>query len=414
VCGASSIHTTAFVQHHIPLSQLGPHGEGMARAVTTCVHCGFCLAACPTYHVLGEEMDSPRGRIVLMKQALEGELRIDQTLPFIDRCLGCLACETACPSGVRYRELVVPFRALTEQTARRPADRRLRRVLLSVLESPGRFRLALTMGRAARGLRPVLPAALRSMVDLLPVESPASAPLAAVTPATGTRRARVALLAGCVQRVLRPSINAAALRILSANGVEVVVPASQGCCGALARHVGLEKHADDLVARNVAAFPRDLDAIVTTAAGCGSAMKEDRYPTTVADVAEFLDQIGSNTSFAFAQPTTIAYHDACHLGHAQRVRAAPRRLLAAIGNARVVELDDNEMCCGSAGLYNIEQPQTAAALGRRKAEAIRRTGAQLVATGNIGCMTQITSHLGHGIAVRHTVEVLDSALTVRP
>jgi glycolate dehydrogenase iron-sulfur subunit len=385
----------------------------MARAVTTCVHCGFCLAACPTYRVLGEEMDSPRGRIVLMKQALEGELAIDQTLPFIDRCLGCLACEGACPSGVRYRELLVPFRARAEETARRSGQRAERRLLLSVLESPELFRLALAAGRVARRFRSLLPPSLRPMLGLLPPSAPAADPPRPLTRAIGTRRARVALLAGCVQRVLRPSINAAAVRVLAANGVEVVVPRDQGCCGALARHVGFASHADALASHSVEAFPSDVDAILTTAAGCGSAMKEDRYNAPVADVSEFLDRIGVTTSFALAQLTTIAYHDACHLGHAQGVRAAPRRLLAAIGNARIAELDDNEMCCGSAGLYNIEQPQTAAELGRRKAEAIRRTGAQWVATGNIGCVTQIASHLGSDVEVRHTVEVLDSALTLR-
>lgn len=382
----------------------------MARAVTTCVHCGFCLAACPTYRVLGEEMDSPRGRIVLMKQALEGELAIDQALPFIDRCLGCLACETACPSGVRYRELVVPFRARAEESARRPRERSQRRLLLSILESPDAFRLAMAAGRLARRMRPLIPPSLRSMLDLLPPRTPEPAALRPLTRAIGPRRARVALLAGCVQRVLRPSINAAAVRVLAANGVEVVVPRDQGCCGALARHVGFDAHADDLAARNADAFPHDVDAIVTTAAGCGSAMKEDGYAVPVADVSEFIDRLGVQASFSLAQPATIAYHDACHLGHAQGVRAAPRRLLAAIQNANVVELDDNEMCCGSAGLYNIEQPQTAAELGRRKAEAIRLTGAQLVATGNIGCMTQIATYLDATIEVRHTIEILDSAL----
>lgn len=386
----------------------------MARAVTTCVHCGFCLATCPTYRVLGEEMDSPRGRILLMKQALEGELAIDQALPFIDRCLGCLACETACPSGVKYRELVVPFRARAEETVRPARHRTERRLLLSILESPELFRLALAGGRLARKVRSFVPSSMRSMLDLLPARTPASAPLRPLTRAIGTRRARVALLAGCVQRVLRPSINAAAARVLAANGVEVIVPRDQGCCGALARHVGFEAHADGLAARNAAAFPGDVDAIVTTAAGCGSAMKEDHYKVQVADVSEFLDRIGLRASFALPQPTTIAYHDACHLGHGQGVRAAPRRLLAAVENARVVELDDSEMCCGSAGLYNIEQPATAADLGRRKAEAIRRSAAQLVATGNIGCMTQIESHLGSELAVRHTIEVLDSALALRP
>jgi glycolate oxidase iron-sulfur subunit len=220
----------------------------------------------------------------------------------------------------------------------------------------------------------------------------------------------VALLAGCVQRVLRPAINAAAARVLSANGVEVAVPPAQGCCGALARHVGHEAHANELASRNAAAFPVDVDAIVTTAAGCGSAMKEDSYRSPVVDVAEFLERLGLGTPLAFDRPTSIAYHDACHLGHGQGVRAAPRRLLAAIGNATVVDIEDGEMCCGSAGLYNIEQPQIAAELGRRKAEVLRTTGAALVATGNIGCITQIAAHLDDSVRVLHTIEVLDAAL----
>jgi glycolate oxidase iron-sulfur subunit len=382
----------------------------MARAVTTCVHCGFCLATCPTYRVLGEEMDSPRGRIVLMKQALEGELDTRQVLPFVDRCLGCLACETACPSGVRYRELVVPFRAIAESASRRRGERLRRRLLLSVLESPARFRLALASGRLAQVLRPLLPPSFQSMLALLPTTTPAPHPMPSMIPAVGPRRARVAMLAGCVQRVLRPAINAAAARVLSANGVEVVVPAAQACCGALARHVGYEAHANGLAARNAAAFPVDVDAIVTTAAGCGSAMKEDSYRSPVADVAEFLDRLGLRTPLAFDQPTRIAYHDACHLGHGQGVRAAPRRLLAAIRNATVVDVDDGEMCCGSAGLYNIEQPEIAAELGRRKAELLRATGAGVVATGNIGCVTQIAAHLDGSISVLHTIEVLDAAL----
>jgi glycolate oxidase iron-sulfur subunit len=348
-----------------------------------------------------------------MKLALEGELAVAQALPFVDRCLGCLACETACPSGVRYRELVVPFRAHAEQTARGRAERRLRRLLLSVLESPARFRLALLAGRAARMMRTALPLSMTSMLDLLPANIPSAAATPGLTPAAGARRARVALLEGCVQRVLRPSINAAAARVLGANGVEVLVPPSQGCCGALARHVGLEAHADELAARNAAAFPADVDAILTTAAGCGSAMKDDAYRAPVADVSEFLDRLGPRAPMALPLPTRIAYHDACHLGHAQGVRAAPRRLLSSIAHATVVELDDGETCCGSAGLYNIEQPKAAADLGRRKADAIRATGARLVATGNIGCVTQIASHLGDEVDVRHTIEILDSALGPR-
>lgn len=385
----------------------------MARAVTTCVHCGFCLPACPTYRVLGEEMDSPRGRIVLMKQALEGALTIGDVLPYVDRCLGCLACETACPSGVRYRDLVVPFRARAEEQARPTPDRFVRRARLAVLESPARLRLALAAGRLARLVSPLLPRAARDMLALVPSRLPRSSPLPEHVAASGRRRARIALLAGCVQDVLRPSINRAALRVLSANGVEVVVPPGQRCCGALALHTGFERRAARLATHNHAVFPADVDALVTTAAGCGSAMKEQAYRAPVKDVAEFLDALGLTTPLAFGAPTSIAYHDACHLGHGQGVRAAPRRLLGAIRNATVLELSDGEMCCGSAGLYNLEHPGTASALGLRKAAAIRATGAQVLATGNIGCLTQIEAHLAgdrQSPAVRHTIEVLDSAL----
>jgi glycolate oxidase iron-sulfur subunit len=395
------------VQHQIPAADLGPHGEAMARAVTTCVHCGFCLAACPTYKVLGEEMDSPRGRIVLMKQALEGDLTLDDTRPYIDRCLGCLACETACPSGVRYRELVVPFRARLEASARPAHERLFRQLLLSILESPGRFRAAHHAGRLARRATPLLPARLRRMLDLLPAALPASPPLPAHTPASGRRRARVVLLTGCVQRVLRPSINHATLRVLAANGVEVLVPPEQGCCGALALHSGFEARAHALASHNARLFPPDVDAIVTNAAGCGSAMKEHHYPAPVRDVAEFLDALGQQTPAALAQPTTVAYHDACHLSHGQGIRSAPRRLLQQIGNLTLVDLGDDEMCCGSAGLYNLEHPDTAAELGRRKATAIGAVRPDLVVTGNIGCLTQIARYAN--VSVHHTVELLDLA-----
>jgi len=384
----------------------------MARAVTTCVHCGFCLAACPTYKVLGEEMDSPRGRIVLMKQALEGELSIGEVLPYIDRCLGCLACETACPSGVRYRELVVPFRSLAESKARPAGERWLRHALVSVLESPTRFRAASTAGRLAQGVARWLPSRLRGMLALLPRTMPPAEPLPERVAATAPRRARVALLAGCVQRVLRPSINTATLRLLAANGVEVIVPRSQGCCGALAQHTGLEAHGATLAAHNASVFPADVDAIVTNAAGCGSAMKAGAYAAPVRDVAEFLDALGLITPLAWPHPTTIAYHDACHLSHGQGVRAAPRRLLQQIEHVSLVEIPDGEMCCGSAGLYNLEHPDTAAALGRRKALAIAASGADMVVSGNIGCVTQIEAYLE--IPVRHTVEVLNSAYSVAP
>jgi glycolate oxidase iron-sulfur subunit len=379
----------------------------MARAVTTCVHCGFCLAACPTYKVLGEEMDSPRGRIVLMKQALEGELPLDETRPYIDRCLGCLACETACPSGVRYRDLVVPFRARLESSARPAHQRALRQLLLSVLESPARFRAVHRASGLARLVAPLLPSRLRGMLALLPGQLPPAAPLPTHVPAAGARRARVALLTGCVQRVLRPSINHATLRVFAANGVEVIVPREQGCCGALALHAGMESRALGLANHNARVFPADVDAVVTNAAGCGSAMKEQPYQTPVRDVSEFLDALGLRPPAALARPTRVAYHDACHLSHGQGIRLAPRRLLGQIGNLTLVEVADDEMCCGSAGLYNLEHPDTAAALGRRKAAAIQGLAADLVVTGNLGCLTQIAQHLD--LPIHHTMELLDLA-----
>jgi glycolate oxidase iron-sulfur subunit len=402
------------VQHDIPIGRLGHGAEGMARAVTTCVHCGFCLAACPTYRVLGEEMDSPRGRIVLMKQALEGSLTMQDVQPYVDRCLGCLACETACPSGVRYRDLLIPFRARGEVAARTRVERWLRAGLLSLLESPGAFRAAVTMGRWARAVSSLAPARLRPMLDLVPQSLPPVEPLARLTPAQGARRARVALLAGCVQRVLRPSINAATVRFLAANGVEVVVPHEQGCCGALAAHSGFEARGTARAQAN-ARYWQDVDAVITNAAGCGSHMKDIAAAgPRVTDVSEFVDALGLRTPLSLATPTTVAYHDACHLSHGQRVRAAPRRLLQQIENVTLVEIPDGETCCGSAGLYNLEHPRTAAELGRQKAAAIHATGARVVVTGNIGCMTQIAAHGGPDrLQVLHTIELLDSAYSAR-
>jgi glycolate oxidase iron-sulfur subunit len=380
----------------------------MARAVSTCVHCGFCLAACPTYKVMGEEMDSPRGRIVLMKQALEGELSDSDARPYVDRCLGCLACETACPSGVRYRDLLVPFRARLEERARPLHQRVARQVLLSILQSPRRFRAAQAAGRVARLLSPALPKHLQHLLAMLPTTLPGPESLPAYTPAAAPRRARVAMLAGCVQRALRPSINASTVRVLAANGVDVVVPPDQGCCGALALHAGLASRGAALAQHNARVFPADVDAIITNAAGCGSAMKEQPYAAPVGDVAEFLDALGLRTPLALEQPMTVAYHDACHLSHGQGIRAAPRRLLQQVANLTLVEIDDGEMCCGSAGLYNLEQPVAAAALGRLKAAAIAATGAGMVAAGNVGCLTQIEAYAN--IPVWHTVELLDLGL----
>lgn len=397
----------------------------MAEAVASCVHCGFCLPVCPTYLALGEEMDSPRGRILLMKGALEGELAQEDVLPHIDRCLGCLACVTACPSGVEYGELLTPFREMSEGQRSRPPQEKLTRTLANqTLPFPGRFRAAAALGRLGKPLRGLLPGPLGTMLDLLPDDLPPRAELPAVSPAQGTQRARVALLAGCVQQVLAPQINRATVDVLTRNGVEVVIPPGQGCCGALSMHTGAAEQARGLARHNLRVFDLDeIDALVTNAAGCGSGMHE--YPLLFAgqpeeeqarafagkvqDISVFLDRLGIAPPPPLPAALTVAYHDACHLAHAQGVRDAPRRLLAAIPNVTLVPIPEGEICCGSAGTYNIEQPQIAAQLGQRKAEAVRSTGAQAVVTGNIGCMTQIDTHLqglGAGLPFYHTVELL--------
>jgi glycolate oxidase iron-sulfur subunit len=248
---------------------------------------------------------------------------------------------------------------------------------------------------------------MKAMIDLLPPRLPAGTTLPAFVAATGARRARVALLEGCVQRVLRPSINAATVRLLAANGAEVVIPSAQGCCGALAMHSGFEQRADRHASRNERAFPRDVDAIVTTAAGCGSAMKDRGYQAPVQDAAEFLDALGLRTPLALERATSLAYQDACHLAHGQGIRTAPRRLLQQIYNATLIEIAEADLCCGSAGLYNLEHPQTARALAQRKAAAIVASGAGLAVTGNVGCLSQLAPRLP--IPVRHTMEVLNSA-----
>lgn len=416
------------MQHQIPVEALGPHGEAMAAAVESCVHCGFCLPACPTYVTLGEEMDSPRGRIVLMKGVLEGELAIEDVLPHIDRCLGCLGCVTACPSGVEYGDLITPFRELAESRRERSIPDRVTRALVNeTLPYPDRFRAAATAGRLARPIAPLLPDRIGAMLDLLPDSLPPRSPLPPIVSAEGPRRARVALLAGCAQQVLAPGINRAAIRVLAMNGVEVVIPPAQGCCGALAMHTGAAEQARNLACQNLVAFdPADFDALVTSAAGCGSGMRE--YPllfagreeddraralaAKVRDVSEFLDELGIREPPPLREPIVAAYHDACHLAHAQGIRDAPRRLLASIPGITLASIPEGELCCGSAGTYNIEQPEIAARLGERKARAILTTGAELLVTGNIGCATQISEHLrrlGRVVPVRHTVELLASA-----
>jgi glycolate oxidase iron-sulfur subunit len=414
--------------HQIKPEQHGPLGDEMAHAVSTCVHCGFCLAACPTYQELGQEADSPRGRIVLMKQVLEGNLPLETALPHIDPCLGCLACEPACPSGVPYRDLISPFRAISEPQRRRSWGDRFRRALTQwTLPYPNRFRLAAASGRLVKPLAFLLPESLRVMLDLLPPRLPARQRWQSVQPAIGPRRARVALLTGCAQSVLDPDINTATIDVLTRNGVEVLVPQGQGCCGALSWHVGNHSAARSFAIRNLDAFPSDVDAVVTNAAGCGSGMHEyhlilkgtphesrtREFVAKVCDVSVFLDRLGDLRPFPDSRRTLrVAYHDACHLANAQGVRSQPRKLLRAIPGVEVCEIADAHLCCGSAGTYNIDQPEIADSLGRQKVERVLATRPDVIATGNIGCMTQLRTHLARqacDVPVRHTMQVLRDA-----
>jgi glycolate oxidase iron-sulfur subunit len=396
----------------------------MAGAIGRCVHCGFCLPVCPTYKVMGEEMDSPRGRIFLMKEALEGGLALDETLPYIDRCLGCQACVPACPSGVPYGELLVAFRAHSSQRRQlAPLGRLVSLLLWQSLPFPWTFRLGASMAKMLKPFQGLLPAQLQAMLSLLPAELSGQKPLpAGIYRPQGPPRARVALLAGCVQQVIAPEINWATARVLVRNGVEVLVPNYQQCCGALSMHAGMAAQARALARHNLRVFPKDVEAIIANTAGCGSGMKEypllfkglpeekaaRQFAAKVKDVASFLDELGL-TPPAPLRRLKVAYHDPCHLAQAQGIKDAPRRLLRTIPNLTLLELAEPDLCCGSAGTYNIEQPELAQQLGERKANTIRAAGAEAVVTGNIGCITQLRLYLGPSVPIYHTIELLDRA-----
>jgi glycolate oxidase iron-sulfur subunit len=373
-------------------------------------------------------MDTPRGRIVLMKQVLEGTLPWTAAQPHVDRCLGCLACEPACPSGVPYRDLLSPFRALAKDRFHLSSGEKLRRFLAAqTLPFPARLRVAVLAGRIAKPFRRLLPRVLRPMLDLLPAALPPAQSWPQVTPAQGECRARVALLTGCAQQVLAPDTNTATIEVLSRNGVEVVVPRGQGCCGGLAWHTGDLRAAQAFARRNLDSFPADVAAIVTNAAGCGSALQEyhlvlrgtpdearaEAFRKRVLDVSVFLARLGLRALFrGYSRPQRIAYHDACHLANAQNVRREPRELLRAIPGVELLEMADAHLCCGSAGTYNLDQPGIAASLGRKKAQSVLATKADLVATGNIGCLVQFRAQLtalGSPLPVRHTMQVLRDA-----
>ncbi|HVV76827.1 MAG TPA: heterodisulfide reductase-related iron-sulfur binding cluster [Mycobacteriales bacterium] len=403
--------------------------------IADCVHCGFCLPTCPTYLLWGEEMDSPRGRIYLMKNVLDGAPMDDSTIQHFDACLGCMACVTACPSGVQYDVLIETTRSEVEthrasRSARRTAVRRL---IFATFPYPRRLRALRPLLRAyqATGAQRVarrrMRGTLSTMAGLVPPLGVRQA-VPAVTPPVGPQRMRVGMLLGCVQREFFPGVNAATARVLAAEGCEVVAPAGQQCCGALSLHSGRESEAITRAKRLITTFEAaHVDAVVVNAAGCGSSMKEygrllagepawarraATFSAKCRDVSELLAELGP-VATRHPLPVVAAYHDACHLSHAQGVRAQPRDLLSAIPGLELREIPEPDICCGSAGIYNLVNPQPARELGERKAANVRTTGASLLITANPGCLMQIDSALrrdGQPIVLAHTIEVLDASI----
>lgn len=425
------------MQTSFSAAQLADPATAASEAVIRkCVHCGFCTATCPTYVLLGDELDSPRGRIYLMKDMLENERAPSAELvKHVDRCLSCFSCMTTCPSGVNYMHLVDHARAYIEKRYQRPwLDRLIRRLLAATLPHPARFRLALALARLARPAAPFLmqQAALRPFGAMLTL-APRAAVDRAPTPAHAApvraggqaeRRGRVVLLQGCVEPVLQPEIRAATVRLLNRLGFEVAFAAGEACCGALVRHIGQEKASLEAARRNVEAWTRELegegvDAIVITASGCGTTIKDygfmlagdpayaaraARVSALAKDVTELLAEAGLPTSAP--RPMRVAYHAACSLQHGQKVSDAPRDLLSAAGY-QVLTPAEAHLCCGSAGVYNILQPEIAGRLGERKAENLARLAPDVIALGNVGCAMQIRQKLA--VPVVHTVELLDWA-----
>lgn len=410
------------------------------HSLAKCVHCGFCLATCPTYALWGQEMDSPRGRIYLMQLARDGAMPMTaEWVRHFDTCLGCLACVPACPSGVDYGELIEATRARIEREHERPGGERLyRRLLFATLPHPSRLR-ALRWPLAAyqrsglqrlvraSGVLGRLPASLRALETLMPALA-TKEPVAPLTAAADGRRGRVGMLLGCVQREFLSPVNAATARVLAAEGYEVVAPPEQTCCGALLTHAGEEAGAISLAKRMIDLFERaGVDAIAINAAGCGSSMKEygrllagdaayaaraAAFSAKCRDVSELLAGVEPRATY---RPTRlrIAYHDACHLQHAQNIRAQPRELLSRIPGVELLEIPEAAICCGSAGIYNLVQPDTATQLGDRKAQWIAELEPDVVVTGNPGCLLQIQASLerrGRRIPVVHTMQVLDASI----
>ncbi len=418
------------MQTSFSLAQLAdPNVKEADGILRKCVHCGFCLATCPTYVLLGDELDSPRGRIYLIKDMLENDKPASaKVVTHIDRCLSCLSCMTTCPSGVNYMHLVDHARGRIEETFSRPWPERLLRALLAlVLPRPRLFRLALLAARPARPLARLLPGRLKTVVAMAPARlpKPSSVDRPRVHPAQSPRRLRVALLSGCVQTVLSPEINEATVRVLTRHGCEVVVVKGAGCCGALVHHLGQEAPARRAAVANVAAWTRELDtggldAVVINASGCGTMVKEygfllrddpdwaeaaARISGLARDVSEVMATLDIKPVAGGARPV-VAYHAACSLAHGQGVRDEPKQVLAACG-FEVRDVPEGHLCCGSAGTYNLMQPALARQLGDRKVANIERVGADVIAAGNIGCIAQIAR--GTRIPVVHPVELVDWA-----
>ncbi|MGH3886676.1 MAG: (Fe-S)-binding protein [Pseudonocardiaceae bacterium] len=419
----------AFDDHHSPQPEL----------VKDCVHCGFCLPSCPTYVLWGEEMDSPRGRIHLMKAGLEGEPLSESMVGHFDACLGCMACVTACPSGVQYDTLIADTRAQVQRRYERTrGERLLREVIFQLFPYPRRLRalrgpLALYqrsgLDRLLRrtGMLDRLPPTLRVMESLAPKLTQREK-LPRRVQASGRRRAVVGMLTGCVQDALFPEVNAATAGVLAAEGCDVVIPRGQGCCGALSQHMGREDEAITFARALIERFEAArVDYVVVNAAGCGSAMKEyahllrddpgyaqraAAFVKRTRDVSELLVELGPIAP-RHQLDVTIAYHDACHLGHAQGIRSQPRELLRAIPGLTLTEIAEADLCCGSAGVYNLLNPEPATELGDRKARGVLATGASVLVTANPGCLMQIAAsarRLGEHLTLAHTVTVLDASI----
>jgi glycolate oxidase iron-sulfur subunit len=423
----------AFDDHHPPEKDL----------IDDCVHCGFCLPTCPTYVLFGEEMDSPRGRIYLMNKGLTDEPMNDTMVRHWDLCLGCMACVTACPSGVQYDKLIEATRAQVERRyERRADDKAFREMIFQLFPYRSRLRLAagplrlyqrlgLDKKLKKAGVMSRLPARMRAMEALMP-KLGKEQKIPEYTSPTGERRKRVGVLTGCVQQVFFSEVNSATVRVLAAEGCEVVAPKDQGCCGALSTHAGREEESLNFARKTIETFEKEnLDNVIVNAAGCGSTMKEYAYllrddpeyadrakefSSKVKDVSEFLQEIGT-VAERYPLPLTAAYHDACHLAHQQGVRQQPRKNLKAIPGMEIKEITEAEICCGSAGIYNMIEPEPAEELGERKAKNVLKTGAQMIVTSNPGCMLQIQASLkkmGHEMPMAHPMEVVDASIRGEP